>query len=771
MQNIRLQITALALLPMVAVLFFSGLSVYEKVVEYGHYEHMRPLTRIAEDSGNAVHVMQKERGLSVSYIKSGYDAGILQKLQAHRKVADKEIAIFREHVSSLSLDNEVIMADLNSILKSLSNIAGYRSSVDSKSFSVKDVVKNYTGTIEKFIHIIAITTEESPSHAIGSELLPYLTVVEAMESGGLERANGAALLNEYALTGQVNFDIYRNYMSFYGGELAFLKELQVVMTPVQKDMYKKVKQEPAFTRAIETREKLLNLPKDQSIGSLTGQEWFAMATERLNLLKAFSDDLIHRAEAAADADTARLSNEIQLLTILAVVTLIGSGIFVFVQMRWITKALGTQKDGIEKLARGELDIEIYGTERKDDIGAIARAALIFRDNAIARRSLEENVQRERDLDQLRQKRMSSLIANFRSEVSTIQDSLEAETGLMTETSEGLVRLADEASSAADTAYGASGEASENVQTVATAATDLTEAIREISNQSARATQITNDATTTAAKTNEDVLKLAETADKIGAVVEMIRAIAEQTNLLALNATIEAARAGEAGKGFAVVAAEVKELSTQTAKATDEIADQIGDIQASTQSTVAAIQDIGKHIDNVTEVTNAIAAAVEEQSATTAEISSSIGRAADGSTEASQNVSVVSNAIGSTRDQSANVGHAATQLMSVTSSFTESVNQFLEEVVRDVEDRRENTREFAHQPVRVIANGHSTDANMSDISEAGMKLTGISSLKAGQSVSIETKNMLYDVTIVWAKDDAAGAQITRSQEQAPESEAA
>ncbi len=332
-----------------------------------------------------------------------------------------------------------------------------------------------------------------------------------------------------------------------------------------------------------------------------------------------------------------------------------------------------------ELANGKTNITLDERPRKDEIGAMTAALKVFRENANTKQLLEAQEYEKQAEESERQERLARHIAHFEAEVQNVQAALHSETSVMSQTSKGLVTLADQATISAESAHNASGEASGNVQTVASAATELSASIQEISNQSNRAIDITNAASEVARGTNDDVARLADTADKIGTVVEMIKAIAEQTNLLALNATIEAARAGDAGKGFAVVASEVKELSTQTAKATDEIAAQVNDIQTSTRSTVDSIQAIGEHIETVMEVTGAIASAVHQQTAATEEISFSISRAAGGSDEAAANVTRVSDIIRETREQSSNVDHTSEQLMTVANELSGSVQTFLEEV--------------------------------------------------------------------------------------------
>lgn len=342
----------------------------------------------------------------------------------------------------------------------------------------------------------------------------------------------------------------------------------------------------------------------------------------------------------------------------------------------ITGPLRRLTAAVERLAAGDTDAAIPDTGLRCEIGSVARALEVFRANARERAAMEAERARRREAEQRRAAEVDTLAASFDSSVRGLMGRVaEACAGLGT-AADAMVDTAEATRSRGAAVAAASAQAAGNVATVAAATDQLAAAVTAIAAQVRDSGVITAEAVRQAEAAGTAVGGLSDAARRIGEVVTLITDIANQTNLLSLNATIEAARAGEAGKGFAVVASEVKTLAAQTARATEDIANQIAAVQRETAGAVAAIAGITDIIGRVDDTTAAIAAAVEQQSAATGEIFRHVGEAAAGTTEVTRNIEAVSSAADDTGDAAVKVGAAADGLDRVSAELGRAVESFL-----------------------------------------------------------------------------------------------
>ena len=364
-----------------------------------------------------------------------------------------------------------------------------------------------------------------------------------------------------------------------------------------------------------------------------------------------------------------------LLAIGGVLVIAAATLFV---LRRMFAPLGGLREAMNALAEDRLDVEIPAAGRNDEIGHMARAVQVFKENAEKVREMEAQTSRSREQSEAEKRQaMQAMARTFEETVGSVIGQVADSTRRVEEVARALAVSAEHAQQRSAVVTSATAEASSNVQTVASAAEELNSSIDEISQQVATSSARAAEAVSEAQRTNDQVRSLSEAAQKIGDVVELINTIAGQTNLLALNATIEAARAGEAGRGFAVVAAEVKTLAEQTAKATEEISGQIAAIQGATDGAVAAIGGIGSRINELSEIAAAVAAAVEEQGAATREIARNIQLAARGTEDVSENTAEVSRAAGETGSAADQMLRAACDLGQGADRLSSEVAEFLD----------------------------------------------------------------------------------------------
>jgi methyl-accepting chemotaxis protein len=355
-------------------------------------------------------------------------------------------------------------------------------------------------------------------------------------------------------------------------------------------------------------------------------------------------------------------------------------LLVLALMAVISRPLSAMAEAMAQLATRDLSVEIPALGRRDEIGRMAQSVQVFKRNAVEMAQMEaDKAETARRSEKERRQAMDLLAGGFEASVAAVVEQVASAAAEMRAAAEAMSAAAHDARSRSNAASGSAQRANANVGAVASASGQLANSIREIAGQVANSAGMARGAVDQAQQAQVEVQALVEASKRIGEVVELISGIASQTNLLALNATIEAARAGEAGKGFAVVASEVKNLATQTARATEEIAGQIADIQGATGQAVAAIGAIARTIGDIDGVATSIAAAVEEQGAATAEISRNVQEAARGTEDVTANVESVSGSADRTGESAGQVLRAANELSAQSERLSVEVGKFLASV--------------------------------------------------------------------------------------------
>jgi methyl-accepting chemotaxis protein len=393
------------------------------------------------------------------------------------------------------------------------------------------------------------------------------------------------------------------------------------------------------------------------------------------------DEFVAGAAKASDDLSTEVNSTIRMIWIFSGLGLVaGLAAALWIGISGLSRPIALLKAVMEAFANNNLTADVPGTERRDELGEMARTVEVFKKNGleVERMRADQQVQEKRSAEQ-RKADMIRLANDFEGAVGSIIETVSAASTQLEASARTLSSTADRSQQQTTMVAAASEEASTNVQSVASATEELSSSVNEISRQVQDSARIASEAVGQARNTTDRVSELSRAAARIGDVVELINTIAGQTNLLALNATIEAARAGEAGRGFAVVASEVKALAEQTAKATGEIGQQISGIQAATQDSVTAIREISGTIEKLSEISSTIAAAVEEQGAATQEISRNVQQAAQGTHQVSSNIVDVQRGASETGSASSHVLTAARSLSGDSSRLKSEVGKFLNSV--------------------------------------------------------------------------------------------
>ncbi|UTW59741.1 nitrate- and nitrite sensing domain-containing protein [Kordiimonas sp. SCSIO 12603] len=704
--SLAARISALAIAPLLIALFFAVTTAFNAASTYSEAAALSQLSHYAPSVSNLVHELQKERGRSAGFIGSEGAGDSQRNMNNQRKVTDAKLALFQSTTSDF--DSAAFGNDFSNLItkaqNSLKSLSKTRKSINDGQLSVGQMAGYYTGTIAELLDIIKSMALLSRDADISREITSYIGLLEQKERAGQERAMG----NNGFSKGTFPTNIYNRFVGLIEAQNAFMGTFKDYSSAEVAAMYDRTVAGTAVRRVQQMRDHALETKGIISNTDYTAPEWFEQITAKINLLKQvedFANQTIRNKTEVLSSSAYTSLITIIILTVLGTVLLLAA---CFITFRSIARPLKSLRNSMVSLADGNLDTHVDFIDYGSEIGQMAKSIYSFKQNARERLKLEEEAraaeeaQRQREeedrlqaeeekaaalaLEQEEAKqreakvqKMEELTAGFDSSVNQALEALIQAAGELDITANDMAKQAEGNEAESSAAASAAEETNANVQTVASATEELSASIQEIGRQVAESSHKSNNAVSEAEKAATIVDQLNKSSEKVGEVVKLINDIAEQTNLLALNATIEAARAGDAGKGFAVVAHEVKSLADETAKATEDIAQHVRNIQAVSDEVTAVVDSIKGAIEATSQISASITTSVQEQGAATSEISRSVQEAYQGTETVSHRVETVQTIASQTRNSSSKVQESSSILAKYNEELQRLVKSFLTDV--------------------------------------------------------------------------------------------
>jgi len=649
---------AVAALPLLAMIAFGLLLAVDAFESYQKVERLAALERLVSAASRlSTKVLNAESLASQAYVAGGSERQRAE-MEAARQRSDEAIRAFDGAAASVALPDPKAAALVGELERRLGGLEAFRAKATARALQRGDygeLLQPITTTVANLYSRVAHLIDQAQL----SELLTAVYAIMQMNDGQrVETGRSDVALSR----GPLDPPSYQRLLLGMSKQSIFGEQFENFGPPQVRDRLRAFDIGPDGQTIKALRPAILAINAGGKVSEADSKRWRdAMAARNRVWSDAAESTVAELTGTTADLEAAaraRLAFYVA-AGVLAFIVIVGMNRFV---LGLVGRLLGELTRAMQALANGRLAVEVPGRERSDEIGAMATAVEIFKQNAIAMRKMEE----ERDEHKERataekQAAMHQLADAFEAEVLGVVRTVATAAAQLQENANLMNAAASETDRQSRLVAAAAERSIDNVRSVATGADDLAKSIDEIGQQASAATKVTASAVKQAGATTERVQGLAAAVERIGEVIELISAIASQTNLLALNATIEAARAGAAGSGFAVVASEVKSLAAQTAKATEEITSQINTIQGGTSEVVAAIQTISATVRETNVISATIASAVEQQNATTGAIARNADQVAQGSRDVSVNIGAVSKAAADTGRAAKDILGAAVEL--------------------------------------------------------------------------------------------------------------
>ncbi len=676
----------LVLVPLLAMTFFAMNAARDERGRAQEATDLQVLVELSVRIGNLLHETQKERGATALYVSSGGEK-FVQELPAQHIAMDgprSELTSYVEQTGDqLPAD---IMSRLQPALDKLAEVDSRRQTALNLEAPAGELIGWYTSMNGDLLDAVAATASGTNDATLRNDVLVYVTFLNAKERSGIERAQ----LSSVFATDGFGPGQYGSVVSLIATQTAYLALVEDTANAEVLAFFQERQADPVVAEVAAFESIALNTdvndPAFDGFG-VQPEMWFDTMTQRIGLLKQIENFQADAILAGAQDLASQASSASLQALILAIAGVLATAVVATLVVRGIIMRLDELSSRADEIAGGNLHVDLIEVGVRDEIGSLAEsfnemttmlANVGARATAIASGRISQSAV-DGEIPGELGGAFSIMSESLREMVSQLvrsaDDLANAAEGLTT-ASGSMGSAAAKTSSEAKQASGTGESVSDSVAQVAAAIDQMDASIRGVAANANEASSVASEAVEVARNTSDSIAKLDESSEEIGNVIKVINSIAEQTNLLALNATIEAARAGEAGKGFAVVANEVKELASQTARATEEISRRIEAIQTDTAGAVNANLQIGETIDRINTISVTIAEAVEEQSQTTAGIGQSVSIAASGTQDIARSVADVASAAEETSrstedatESAAAVAGMAAELRQLVSSYS------------------------------------------------------------------------------------------------------